>query len=77
LVEAEIRSAMIEAEIREQVMQEYNQKMLDMEALFSQNMANEVSPHRFFFVASRPELRLIDLQLPSLLLLQIKHSKTW
>ncbi|PLW58455.1 hypothetical protein PCANC_00458 [Puccinia coronata f. sp. avenae] len=41
LVEAEIRSAMIEAEVREQVMQEYNQRMLDMEALFTQNMANE------------------------------------
>ncbi|KAI9609500.1 hypothetical protein H4Q26_007457 [Puccinia striiformis f. sp. tritici PST-130] len=41
LVEAEIRAAMIESEVREQVMQEYNQRMLDMEALFTQNMANE------------------------------------
>jgi endo-1,4-beta-D-glucanase Y len=48
LVEAEIRSAMIEAEVREQVMQEYNQRMLDMEALFTQNMANEVSPSYHF-----------------------------
>ncbi|POW14338.1 hypothetical protein PSTT_03071, partial [Puccinia striiformis] len=31
LVEAEIRAAMIESEVREQVMQEYNQRMLDME----------------------------------------------
>ncbi|KAI7958370.1 hypothetical protein MJO29_006587 [Puccinia striiformis f. sp. tritici] len=41
LVEAEIRSAMNESEVREQFMQEYNQRMLDMEALFTQNMANE------------------------------------
>ncbi|POW05284.1 hypothetical protein PSHT_10877 [Puccinia striiformis] len=43
LVEAEIRLAMNESEVREQFMQEYNQRMLDMEALFTQNMANEVS----------------------------------
>ncbi|MBW0504235.1 hypothetical protein O181_043950 [Austropuccinia psidii MF-1] len=41
LVEAEIRTAMIESEVREKVMQEYNQRMLEMEALFVENMAME------------------------------------
>ncbi|KAG0151042.1 hypothetical protein CROQUDRAFT_651558 [Cronartium quercuum f. sp. fusiforme G11] len=41
LVESEIKAAMIEAEVRDQVMQEYREKMLEMEELFVKNLALE------------------------------------
>lgn len=44
-MEGEIRAAMIEAEVRDEVMKEFQERMMEMEEQFVKNLALEVCLH--------------------------------